>query len=329
MNYQDYFRTLLSAEKLGQAFHFKTIYQDYWAGYSVALNHSNRFSKFIFSGRLYRLDFQQNADQIWDPTGFYSNETTTLATIGINHRTYYAEKNLFNFNIREDIPLGWLIGITSGRQFKGNQNRQYVSIRLHRGLHNQLGYHNLQGQWGSFLAGGQWIQSTVKIDYLYFSNLLPLCNWHYRLFFKSLVTIGDRRDPSLQDRINLNGLSALPDFSSGTLLGTKKWVVSLQAQTYLPGQWKGFRFCPFLNVTAGLLADSDSTFFTNKVFTKLGLGVSIYNDYLVFNRFQISVAYYPVLPDVGDHMMRLNTYRSFDFSVQDLQINKPQLVEFQ
>jgi hypothetical protein len=60
-----------------------------------------------------------------------------------------------------------------------------------------------------------------------------------------------------------------------------------------------------------------------RVYSQIGLGVLIKNDNLVMNSFQVSLAFYPVIPGVGENIFRINSFQSFDFGFRDFETGKP------
>ena len=106
-------------------------------------------------------------------------------------------------------------------------------------------------------------------------------------------------------------------------------LFSFQSQSYSPWQWAGFRFSPFLNYSLAFLADSERDFSISSGYSKLGFGLIITNDYLVFNSFQISFAYYPRIPNQGENIFKSNTFKSSDFGYLDFEINKPKTVLYE
>jgi len=46
------------------------------------------------------------------------------------------------------------------------------------------------------------------------------------------------------------------------------------------------------------------------------------------NSFQVSLAFYPVIPGVGENIFKLNSFQSFDFGFRDFETGKPARVEY-
>jgi hypothetical protein len=59
------------------------------------------------------------------------------------------------------------------------------------------------------------------------------------------------------------------------------------------------------------------------------LGVLIKNEYLVFNYFQISVAFYPIIPGDGENIFKINSNTTTDIGFRDFIIGKPGTAAYQ
>jgi hypothetical protein len=156
--------------------------------------------------------------------------------------------------------------------------------------------------------------------------MFKIGNWHVRQFIKPQVIIGINRFP--YDSLTINNENGIRGFS-GSSRGTKKIVVTLQTQSYAPWKVLGFRFGPFLNCSLGMLGDAPSGFRNGCVYSQLGIGALINNEYLVLSDFQLSVAYYPTVPGSGYNVVKFNAYRTFDFGFRDFIFGKPEIAAFQ
>jgi hypothetical protein len=83
---------------------------------------------------------------------------------------------------------------------------------------------------------------------------------------------------------------------------------------------------PYLNYSVALLGNAKSGLIEGKVYSKIGIGFIINNDYLVFSSFQISISYYPSIPGYGEHIFKTNSFETTDFGFQDFELAKPRTV---
>ncbi len=306
--------------------------QNYWIGRSFSVfkgkNEDYRTTNLITTFGFKNVSYLETPDIAYDPTRFISSEKLYLASIGINTRKFAEDKYLFNFGIIEDVPYGQVYSITGGIQEKNNSKRGYFSGRFAYGGYFNIGYLGTNLQWGSFFSNGITEESTFRLDVNYFTNLFMIGDWKVRQFVNPTLVIGNNRAPIIKDRMMLTEQNSISGFSNPLINGTKKLTLSFQTQTYAPGNWHGFHFSPFYNMTFGLLGNDNEAVFKDKLYSKFSIGVLINNDYLVFNSFQISFSYYPSIPYDGSNIFKTNTFKNDDLSFPDFQIGEPVIVPF-
>jgi hypothetical protein len=78
-----------------------------------------------------------------------------------------------------------------------------------------------------------------------------------------------------------------------------------------------------------MLGDETYGFKNSKVFSSIGLGVLVKNEHLIINTFQLSIAYYPMIPGSGQHVFKTNSFRTVDFGFRDFETGKPSIVAFE
>ena len=313
-----------------QRFKFET--QDYWVGHSFkifpGISEDFRTTNFVSTLRYQNINYLEKPDLEYDATRFFNDKKTYLASIGITTRKFAEDKYLFNFGVIEDVPFGQVYSITAGFEEKNENKRFYFGSRFAYGNYYSFGYLGTNIEWGSFYNNGYTEETTFRIEGNYFTNIIQWGNWKIRQFIKPTFVFGNHRDPSIKDRININDSNGLSGFSSSTLFGTKKWVASFQTQTYSPGNWHGFHFNPYLNISLGMIGNEQDAIFNKKLYSSFGIGVLISNDYLVFNSFQLSLAFYPSIPNEGANIFKTNSFKNNDLSLPDYQIGKPIVVPY-
>ena len=314
-----------------QSFKFNT--KDFWAGHSIRIfkgfTEEVRTIKLVNTFRYADTDYTEKPSLEYDPNNFYNSEKLYLTSIGISSQKFQEDKYLFNFGLIEDVPYGYNIAATGGIQEKNLINRAYFGGKFSYGNYFEFGYLSANVEYGTFMNNGNNEESTLRIEGNYFTNLYSIGNWKIRQFIKPTLVFGNNRNTIIKDRLNLDDANGIPGFSSNyKLLGNKKLLINLQTQTYVPGNWIGFHFSPFLNVVLGSLAQGDSQLFTSKIYSQIGVGVLINNDYLVFNSFQISFSFYPTLPDGSSNRTTTNSFKNYDFQLQDYLIGEPTIIPY-
>lgn len=314
-----------------QTYKIKT--KDIWAGHSFRIfsgkTEETKTVKLVTTLRYADIAYEEKPTLEFDPERFFNSEKLYLSSIGISSQKFQVDKYLFNFGIIEDVPYGYIFSFTGGFQNKNSSSRAYFGTKLSFGNYFSFGYLGTNIEYGTFINNGNNEEATFRIEANYFTNLLTAGNWKFRQFIKPSVVIGTNRNFVLRDRLSLEETNGIPGFPyNQRLLGTKRLLVAFQTQSYAPGNWHGFHFSPFFNLTIGSLSTSGSTTFNSKFYSQIGLGVLINNEYLVFNNFQLSFSFYPNIPENGTNVIKTNSFKNDDFEIPDYQIGQPIIVPY-
>ncbi len=311
---------------------FKSRNQEYWAGRAFNLSDSKteaeRTLNLVTALGYYNTAFSEKPNVMYDSISFFSNSQTYLMSIGLTSRQFIQDRYLFEYDRTEDVAIGKVYSITGGFQEKNKTKRLYLGMKYSFGNYYNFGFFGSDFEAGTFFNNGETEQGMIRVRAVYFTKLYQTGDWHFRQFIKPEIAFGFDREPIVKDQFNLSGLSGIEGFNN-RLLGTRKALLSLQTQSYAPGIWYGFRFSPFLNFTFGMIGGKDDSFFNSRLYSKIGLGVLISNDFLVFNQFQLSVAYYPTIPFEGNNIFKFNSFNNDDFNLQNFTIEQPELIKLE
>lgn len=310
---------------------FKYDNQNVWGGYSFPLfkgkDLEDRITNLVTTLRYSNTNYTMSPERELDTYGFFNDSKLYLASIGINRRKFIEDSFLFNYGIPEYVQIGQTISFTGGFEDKNGLKRTYFGGRYALGDYFSFGYLGLSIETGSYFNRKKTEQTSFKLELNYFTNLFEIGNWKIRQFIQPQVTIGNNRIPIKYDKISINEESGIQGFTTN-LYGTKKLLIAFQTQTYSPGMLWGFRLSPFLNATLGMISDDSNHLLNSPLYSKIGLGVLISNDYLVFNNFQLSFAYYPNIPEVGNSLFKTNSFQNNDLQLLDYQIGQPTIVPY-
>lgn len=332
-DYSVYTRTMTDANAIVAPQNLKIKTYSLWGAHAFnVFGNQTEFSRtthLVFAAGFTNSAFLEKPSITFDPIQYNNSTKSVLATIGIYSQKFYQDKYLFRFGIIEDIPYGKVFSVTGGVENKNRVNRAYFGGRFSYGDYFDFGY--LQGniEIGSFFNGKKTEQSIYKFEANYFTNLFPIGSWKFRQFIKPVLVLGTNRLNTTQDRLNLIDVNGIPGFNSAPLIGTKKFLTTFQTQSYNQNNWCGFNFSPFMNFTFGFLDQGDYKFFSNKMYSQIGVGVLINNNYLVFSSFQISFSYYPSLPIDGSNIIKTNAFQNSNIEYHDFQIGQPSVVPYQ
>jgi hypothetical protein len=131
------------------------------------------------------------------------------------------------------------------------------------------------------------------------------------------------------ESININDRNGIRGFEDPTLMGTNKFLVTIQSQLYLPYSILGFRFAPFLYCSLGMLGNETSPFYENRIYQGYGIGLLIKNELLTTSTFQVSIGIYPYIRSAGNSLFLYNPVKSYNLGFRDFDIQKPGIVGYE
>ena len=308
-------------------------FQDYWAGHAFQIfkgnSEYNRTTNFVTSARFYNKNFIETPFNNPDSLDIYSSEKLYLISLGITSRKFTQDKYIFNFNVIEDVPSGFVYNLTTGYKKRYHDYKFYAGGRIALGDYFRFGYLSGNLEFGTFLESGKTNQTATSLRLIYFTNMQEIGKWKFRQFIKPQLIIGNNRLDSNYDKLSLNGANnGIDGFDSKTLFGTKKFLMTVQTQGYSPWRLIGFRLNPYMSYTAGMLGQEEIGFSKSKLYSQISLGIIISNDYLIFNSFQFSLSYYPNIPP-GNSIFQTNSISTSDFGLQNFELSKPSLITYQ
>ncbi|MEI6142661.1 MAG: hypothetical protein WCP85_25530 [Mariniphaga sp.] len=310
---------------------FKFNSQDYWTGHAIHLYKGNseydRTTNLITAVRYYQIRYLERPTELIDIQHMFADENLYLTSIGISTRKYVQDRYIFKYGVVEDVPMGKVFSVTMGIQKRNNIVRPYVGARISFGNYYSWGYFGYNCEYGTFLRNSKSEQGVLSLSANYFTGLKEIGKWKFRQFVKPQLTLGINRFD--YDSLTLNQGFGIDGFNSKGSSGTSRAMLTLQTQGYAPWNFIGFRFGPFITWSMGLLGDPQNRFKNSKVYSQIGIGLLIKNENLVLNTFQVSIAFYPVIPGVGQNIFKPNSYKTSDFGLADFEIGKPSIVIFQ
>ncbi len=327
---QNFRKDTLQAPDLTYAYQpFKNNFQDLWAGKATKVfnDENSGITNLIVTGRFLNVNFSESPSDLYDPLHFYSDEKLILSGIGLNTRKFIKDSYIFRNGQTEDVPIGRIYGITLGYQYKNTIWRPYIGGQFSFGNYYRIGFLSLNFEAGTFFHQSKTYQTAFTIEANYFTKLYSIGSWKIRQFANPKWVIGVNRENIIGDELNINEDNGLQGFNSA-LYGTNKMVLSLQTQTYAPHSVLGFRLNPFFNYSVAVLGSPNNSMANNKAYSKFTIGVIVSNDYLVFSSFQLSLSYYPSIPNQGDNVFKTNTFETTDFGLQSFELAKPRTVNY-
>ena len=308
----------------------KVQHQDIWAGYQFHIKKKNVdeiTDNIGITARFQNMSYIESPDKIMDPANFFSSYHLGLLSVAYSQRKFSVERNIFQYELPEDIQSGKYASITSGVMKQHNEVFPYLGAAVGFGQFFKFGYFNYKAQIGSFIKEQKNYRSTIRLDGTY---MTPLQDWKFarvRHYFAPTMVFGNQRSPSYRDRINMSSQNEFPVYDEN-YLGKDKMILRYQMQFFMNKSWKNFYYNPYFISALGWLTKDGQSFKNTKTNFKLGIGLMIYNPYLAFNRFQISFVYYPRVPFDNNTVLDFNNYKNHHFPMNQFMINKPEIVNY-
>ncbi|MCW1961679.1 hypothetical protein [Chryseobacterium viscerum] len=307
----------------------KVYSQDVWGGYQipVSADPDERVSSNIaVIGRFQNYQYKDSPGI--DQYKYFSSYNSFLMSVGLIHRNFSVQRNIFQYDLPEDVAYGHSVNIIGGGLSRNKEVNPYVGISASYGTFTKLGYFTVKGQFGRFFNEDSQNRESFRVDGTYFTNLM---DWKFakaRHFFSPTIALGNpQHNYSYKDRINLSSADEFPVYNSD-YIGTKKLVLRYQIQLFINKTWKNFHFSPYLTTAVGWLGMPDDKLLKTKANTKIGIGVLINNPYLVFNRIQISFMYYPRVPFDNNSVFDFNSNRNNLLPMNNFATDIPHFVNF-
>jgi hypothetical protein len=189
---------------------------DYWGGNARQVFKGNtedeRTTNLILTGRFLRIRYLQKPLEVYDSLHIYSNEDFYMAGVGISRRKYVQDKYVFKYGVIEDVPVGFVYGLTGGYQVRDNMGRLYAGARISFGNYTEWGYMSCNFEYGAFFHASHVEQGVFTAGVNYFTGLFEIGNWKFRQFIKPQLTLGINRFS--YENLTINNENGIRGFNS-------------------------------------------------------------------------------------------------------------------
>ena len=329
LSYQNQRDSILTSDT-GSTGEYRHFIQDYWVGKTWQLFgdslENTRDTNFTLATRVYKENYYERPLGSTDSLNKFVNEFYYLISAGISSRKYKKERYVFRFGITEFVPVGRIFELTGGYDNRNSLPRWYAGARISWGNFYKFGYMSPDLEYGTFFYNQGLSGQTISLGLNYFTGLLNLGKWKFRQFIKTHGVFGI--DHFAYETVSINQGLGIAGFNSPTLFGNNKIVLSLQTQAYVPWGFLGFRFGPYLLLSFAMVGQNKHGLSDPELFSQLGFGILINNDFLVLNTFQVSIAFYPYIPGIGNNILKFDPYKTTDFGFNDFQEGKPHIISY-
>jgi hypothetical protein len=304
---------------------------DTWLARSFPLqrdgDEAGRVSNIIVGARLATTRYEQRLTPVLDPFGVFRNNTLFLLGVGFSQRQYYKDRYLFRFGLTEDVPEGLLLRFVGGMQKReGLVNMPYLGAELARGRnYSGFGYLGFELGYGTFFQTGDLFDATFRGGLTYFTELTTLGRWHLRQFVRVGTVMGFGKPA--YSRINLN-VREMYGFESQLASGAHRTIFSFETVAYAPWDLIGFRVAPVLLVGFGLVGEEHQPYLSGQMMQAFTLGLLVRNERLLMNTFEVTLSFYPFIPEEAGSLWRHNAFTNFTTGVRDFNFTNPQIIGY-
>jgi hypothetical protein len=118
-------------------------------------------------------------------------------------------------------------------------------------------------------------------------------------------------------------------FSSETLEGQSKMILSMEFVMYAPYQFIGFKFAPVVLCGLGKTGNGMGEMMDSRLYQSYALGLLIRNEHLISSTFELSIGLYPFIPGDRDYLLKFNPVSNYTLRAPDYLIAKPDLIPYQ
>jgi hypothetical protein len=274
---------------------------DLWLGRIFRIQktgENNSNAGFLLSGRYFNNQFRQGPPVSSERFYNYHDRTQLFLAAGFTRQGFRKDNMIYTFDRTEDVPYGYLFEITSGMEWGQFENRPYLGGKASFGKQLKTGGTVFGDvEFGTFFNQKQTRQGTLKVQFRGFTRLYTQGRFQYRNFFNLTYINGFRRNEdeytSLENRGGITGLTG------ESLRGREKIAINLESVIFSPYRLLGFRFAFFGSFDFGMIRKGQTGLFQSRPFSRLGVGVRIRNEQLVFDTFELRFSLYPGIPADG------------------------------
>ncbi len=289
---------------------------------------TTNISNLIFSSGIYNYYFSKQPPAVTENTMYnYQNRTYYLISYALSSQGYYKSNLIYSFGRTEDIPFGLLIKFTNGIEKNEFYNRVYNSLSISKGNYlGNFGYTYINLSLGGFIRKSEFEQGVLKLNPSFFTNLLVLGSFKFRLFTNVNYIKGYKRFSD--EYLNINDLSGIRGLINDSAVGSQKLALNFESVCFTPFYLAGFRFAVFGFADFAYIGKTTKLVFNLPLYSGFGFGIRVRNEKLVFKTFQMRLAFYPFLPKSASSEYFTVSNES-KFNTYNFNAKSPEIINFQ
>lgn len=313
----------------------KVVYNlsDVWLGRSIKINQNEengRTNSLVIGSRFVKTDYILRPILTLDTLDSYRDVNLYLFSLGFSSRRYYKDKKIYRFGNTEDIPEGRSFNVIFGILDEEKTQYTYNALKYSAGQHIlNIGYLSGSIQYGVFYNNYVPSRGVFNVDLSYFSDLWTRGKWNMRQFAYFQVTNGLNRMANESISLNGRGTEGLYGFNSFAVLGKNKTLLKLESIIYTPFNFAGVQVASVVFAGFGKIGRPlDASINPNTIYQAYGLGLLLRKENLVVNTIQITIGFYPNIPDGTGANFKYNPIGVNNLNLRDFDVAKPDLLNY-
>lgn len=259
---------------------------------------------------------------------YFHNRQFFLASVGLYYQSSRMTTNVYQYGIKENIPIGVnaeiLIGYMEGEFHSG----PYIGAVFKRGNFFSFGYMAQKVSYGTFYSEltHKAYQSALNIEIDYFTNLLRLGDFRIRHFVSLTYTSGWNRTDGSNEVLAFTTQSG-PRGIREHLIGKKRFTLSNETVLFTPWAPAGFRIVLYGYADIGFIGGSNNMF-KNDFYASVGVGLRVRNERLVFKTLQLRLSIgFGKIGLIKNDWFRVNT--SYRMESMNFKPEPPEIVPYE
>lgn len=269
---------------------YNSNYEDVWMGRSFLLGGQNSRKNLIFSARYRRVEFTEHPFISADSNLAFHGNSIYYGKIAYSKLNYYKVNMVRSYGISENIPFGFLSGLTFAYMDGTYLNRGYMGVHVAAAKYiDKFGYLTGNVISGGFYRKGQVSQGQFETNLYYHTPLLTINRYKYRQF----IWIRYRKALTKDVERTFNFEGTIRNLDQEYIYGNSDLLIKTEMILFSPWYYYGFRFAPFLFADLGWISYGSDAFSGGSHYSALGLGFRIRNESLAFKNIIISFGYLP------------------------------------
>lgn len=276
---------------------YESNYEDVWLGRSFLLGDKDSRNNLIFSARYQREEYMEHPFITSDSNLAFHSNSIYYGKIAFARQNFYKTNMIRSFGISENIPFGFLGGLTFAYMDGVYLNRFYLGINVAAGKYiNNFGYITGNIISGGFYRNEQVSQGLFESNVFYYTPLLSLNRYKFRHFLRIRYRETLTRD--VERTINFG--ETIRNLDQENINGRSDLLINYEFVLFTPWYYYGFRFAPFLFADMGLISSGSNAFNHSSFYSTYGLGIRIRNESLAFKSIILSFGFLPNIKSSQD-----------------------------